>query len=150
MIFPVAQPATSPTRMMYRKEKDTNTVASWMLRVAAVLYFGRRPWNPGQPCHALLCLADITVTTGQARSRGNNVRSLNSNTRCGAELQGLLTSRLERLAECFESWSCSVVKSSYVRPQDSRGIRSERLAAALPAEVAGQLLHAQFHQRHSI
>ena len=39
---------------------------------------------------------------------------------------------------------------SDVRPQDPRGIRQERPAPALPHEVAGQLLHAQFHQRHRL
>ena len=37
-----------------------------------------------------------------------------------------------------------------VCPQDSRGVRRERTAPALSAEVAGQFFHAQFHQRHCV
>src|SRR3989441_11976116 len=39
-----------------------------------------------------------------------------------------------------------MVKSLYVCPENSRGGRRKWRATPLPAEVAGQLFHAQFHE----
>jgi hypothetical protein len=44
----------------------------------------------------------------------------------------------------------AVIKSSDVRSQDSRAIRSKRPQPSLPAEVARQFLHAQLHQRQRL
>src|SRR6476661_4745447 len=47
---------------------------------------------------------------------------------------------------CIVVVSISVVKLlPDVCPADSRGVRTERTARGLSAEVAGQFLHAQFH-----